>query len=204
MSAAEYRPPRRLAGDEAFHASGRLLGFDVLGFWRWSASDLASNTLRGRLAEYLVAQALDLTAECRLEWDACDLRAPDGLTVEVKSAAYVQSWAQVRLSRIVFGIQPSLGWDAVTNTFSPERRRAADVYVFCLLHHADAATLDPLDLDQWRFYVLPTAVLDKERPHQKTISLSTLLALSPVECSYDALGDAVRKAMARPASSLHG
>lgn len=188
------KPLRRLTGTEPFRTSEKILDFDVLDFWRWSSFDLVGNVIRGRLAEYLVARALGLAAGCRLEWDACDLRGPDGLTVEVKSAAYVQSWVQSRPSRIVFGIQPSYGWDAATNTSSKDRCRTAQVYVFCLLHHADADTLDPLDLDQWTFHVLPTAVLDERIPHQKSISLSTLRSLGPIECRFDGLADAIRTA----------
>lgn len=153
--------------------------------------------LRGMVAEYLVARALDLTANCRAEWDACDLRSPEGFTVEVKSAAYVQTWTQARPSRISFGIQPSYGWDASTNTSSIDRRRPADVYVFCLLHHSDKATLDPLNLDQWRFHVLPTTVLNEKIPQQKTISLSALLTLGPTVCDYSGLATAVRTAIGR-------
>lgn len=198
MAPAEPAPSRRLTGEEAFHTSGRSLGFDVLDFWRWSSSDLAGNVLRGRLAEYLVARALNLAADCRVEWDACDLRGSDGLAIEVKSAAYVQSWSQARASRIVFGIQPRYGWDAATNTSSAERRRTADLYVFCLLHHSDRETLNSQDLSQWTFYVLSTRVLDHRVPRQKTISLSALLALGPIECGYDELADAVRKVTEEP------
>jgi hypothetical protein len=194
MPPDEARPSLRRTGAEAFHAAGQALGFDVLDFWRWSSSNLAGNALRGVLAEYLVARALDLTTDCRVEWDACDFRTPDGIAIEVKSAAYVQSWAQTRPSRIVFGIQPTHGWDAATNTSSAERRRSADVYVFCLLHHGDRDSLDPLNVQQWRFYVLPTRILDQKIPLQKTLSLSGLLALDPIECDYAGLAGAVRSA----------
>src|SRR5688500_15401261 len=93
---------RPLTGAEPFHADGRSLGFDVLGFWRWSSSDLAGNAMRGVLAEYLVAQALGLPTDVRMEWDACDLRMSDGTRVEVKSAAYLQSWSQRTHSAISF------------------------------------------------------------------------------------------------------
>lgn len=195
MPADDSTPSLRRTGSEAFHAAGQPLGFDVLDFWRWSSSNLAGNALRGVLAEYLVARALNLTTGCRVEWDACDFRTPEGTAIEVKSAAYVQSWAQTRPSRIVFGIQPTYGWDAATNTSSAERRRTAHVYVFCLLHHGDRDSLDPLNVQQWRFYVLLTRILDQKIPLQKTLSLSGLLALEPVECNYAGLADAVRNAM---------
>ncbi len=84
----------RKTGDEPLHIDGQPLAANVLSFWQWSASDLISNTMRGRLAEYLVACALGVADGVRVEWDAYDLRTPSGIKVEVKSAAYVQSWRQ--------------------------------------------------------------------------------------------------------------
>ena len=40
------------------------------------------------------------------------------------------------------------------------------------------ATVDPLDLDQWVFYVLPTAVLDGRTRSQHSITLKTLQGLT--------------------------
>ncbi len=76
-------------GSEPFRNGDVLLSQTLLGFWRWAASDLVSNTLRGILAEYIVACALDLPQEVRVEWDAFDLKTAQGLKIEVKSAAYL-------------------------------------------------------------------------------------------------------------------
>ena len=71
------------------------MGGTLLGFWQWAASDLLNNTTRGHLAEYLVGQALSAGPKSvRTEWDSFDLTTPEGVPVEVKSAAFVQSWAQ--------------------------------------------------------------------------------------------------------------
>lgn len=136
----------------------------MLDFWRWSASDLVSNATRGILAEYIVAQALGLATGVRAEWDAYDLVTSAGLKVEVKSSAYLQSWFHKKLSVIGFGIRPKFAWDSDTNELETERRRQAGVYVFCVLAHKNKATVDPLDLDQWVFYVVPSAVLDEQCP----------------------------------------
>ena len=180
----EHLPVQRRTGTEPFHLKGAPLGFDLLSFWQWAASDLVSNVLRGRLAEYIIAQDLGVANGTRTEWDAYDLQTDAGIKVEVKSAAYVQSWKQTRVSDIRFGVQPTLGWDASTNEYGLERRRQADVYVFCLLHHQEKSTLDPLDVTQWEFYVLPAAVLNERLPNQKGISLATLLRLEPVKAAY--------------------
>jgi hypothetical protein len=136
-------------GVETVTVRGVPLGVIVLDFRRWACSDLANNAMRGVLAEYLVGHALGcVVGQTRTEWDAYDLRTPEGRRIEVKSAAYLQSWSQSRLSAIKFGIRPTMGWDAAANVAAAERRRQADLYVFCLLHHCDKAPLDPLNTDQ--------------------------------------------------------
>lgn len=182
--------PTRKTGDEPF-SHQTPLPLTLRDFWRWSASDLVSNATRGVLAEFIVASALGVAGGVRAEWDAFDLLTPSGLKVEVKSAAYLQSWYHKKLSPVTFGIRPTRLVDADTNAVASELKRQADVYVFCLLAHKDKATVDPLDLSQWNFYVLLAAVLDDKIPGQKTLALSRLLALNPVAVSYDGLAAAV-------------
>jgi hypothetical protein len=162
-------------GEERFHLDDADLSCTVRDFWRWSTSDLVSNATRGILAEFIIARALGIsTIGVRDEWAAYDLRSEADVTIEVRSAAYLQSWAQRRLSLISFSVRRSYTWDAETNTQSLAPLRSADVYVFALLAHQDKATLDPLDLDQWRFYVMPTAVLNQRTRSQHSITLPSL------------------------------
>jgi hypothetical protein len=181
----------RLTGQEHLYRDGAELPFDVLGFWQWAFSDVAGNALRGVLAEYLVACALGVESGTRTEWDAYDIRTRQGVKVEVKSAAYLQSWRQTKLSTITFGIQPAFGWDAKTGESGTERKRNADVYVFALLKHQDKATLNPLDIDQWDFYVLPAAILDERVPTQKRISLGILLSLPHTKAEFEELREVI-------------
>ena len=164
-------------------------------FWEWAYDDLLTNTTRGVLAEYIVAKALGIRDTKRLEWDQYDLDI-DGDKVEVKSAAYVQTWKQPQLSKIAFGIRPAKGWDARTNTAATSVQRCADVYVFCLLEGEDREHIDPLDVAQWTFYVLPTSVLNRKVPAQKMIRLEPLIALGPKRCTYDELKAAIHEAAA--------
>lgn len=185
--------PRRLRGDEPLHMNGTAAGC-VSDFWSWAASDLLSNTLRGRLAEFIVATAMGQTGGVRTEWDDVDVRVPlasGPLAIEVKSAAYVQSWAQERPSPISFGIAPTRGWDAPTNAVSHERRRRADVYVFCLLGSEEQNVVDPLDLANWQFFVLATRTLDALVPTQKSIRLAPLLRLKPRTCGFGTLREVI-------------
>ncbi len=147
----------RRSGDESVPRGGASLGPRMLDFWQWSASDLVSNATRGVFAEYLVAMALSLDGGVRAEWDAFDMVTAAGQKFEVKSAAYLQSWYHKTLSAIKFGIKPTRSWTAAANELASDVRRQADVYVFAVLEHKNKATLDPLDVVQWRFYVLPAS-----------------------------------------------
>lgn len=175
-------------GDEPFRDGARKIDCTLLDFWRWSASDLTNNALRGVLAEYIVALALGLTEVTRVEWDAHDLVTPAGVKIEVKSAAYLQSWAQTKFSKISFGIRQTQLLNGETN----ESKRQAQIYVFCLLHHQEQATLDPLDLNQWTFYLVPTRVLDEKRPG-KSLTLSSLLGLNPLKARFDEISVCIEK-----------
>ena len=188
----------RKTGGEPFHENGKPLDANLLSFWRWSASDLVGNAMRGILAEYIVASAIGVADGSRTEWDACDLRTKEGIRIEVKSGAYIQSWGQERLSNIQFNIRPTRGWDASTNTCATEAERQSDVYVFCLLNHQDQNTIDPLDISQWSFYVMATASLNESVGSQKTITLSSLKKLNPQEVAYGELHSAIRQAATKP------
>jgi hypothetical protein len=175
----------RKEGKEPFHINGNALDFDLLSFWRWSASDLVSNATRGIVAEYIVARALGLAQSgVRDEWATFDLETASGIKVEVKSAAYVQSWHQKQLSSIAFLTPKTRAWNADTNIWSRESKRHADVYVFALLAHTDKATIDPLNLAQWRFYVLPTTVIDARKRSQHSITLKSLEGLCSGAVTY--------------------
>lgn len=173
-------------GNEPFTHQGRTVsGARLRGFWSWACSDLISNALRGVLAEYIVGLALGCVDNgTRREWDAADLRTRQGLRLEVKSSAYLQSWKQQRPSTISFSIRPAMGWDATTNTQATERKRQADIYVFCVFTPTDKAVADPLRLDQWDFYIMSTNRLNEAVGEQKTITLDSLRRHGPIKCSF--------------------
>ena len=144
-------------GDERFlngNVSVRLLDF-----WAWAYSDLVGNTERGKLAEYIVSLAMDCAEDRSEGWGAFDILSPEGIKIEVKTSAYLQSWAQKKTSDIRFGIRETLAWDSKTNSFAESARRQADVYVFCVENCKEQELVNPLDLTQWDFYPIATAVL---------------------------------------------
>jgi len=182
---------KRKLGDEPFQDGDQSLGFCVRDFWQWAASDLVSNAMRGRVAEFLVARAVGAAGGIRNEWDSYDVATRSGLRIEVKSAAYLQTWGQKAESAISFAIGPTIAWDPETGDFEPEhkRRRQATVYVFALLAHRDKKTLNPMDVRQWEFRLVRTSELDAKCAGQKRISLSSLERLKIVRATYAELAE---------------
>lgn len=176
------------SGNEKFLRNGMPLSIDLLSFWKWSSSDLMGNTMRGVLAEFIVASAIGPVEGLRIEWDAYDIKTDEGLKIEVKSSAYIQSWSQKTPSTIRFDIKPTEGWDAETNETSTEVKRQSDVYVFCVLAHKNKNTIDPLNLDQWDFYIMATDDLNRSVAVQKSIGMSRLKQLGAIEVDYEDIG----------------
>jgi hypothetical protein len=129
--------------------------------------------LRGIFAEFLIGSTLNVLEQPRREWDSHDLDYK-GQKIEVKSAAYIQSWHQGRYSNISFGIESKYVYSYETNTYSSVRARFADLYIFCLLNEKNVELIDVLNTEQWQFYIVKTSVLNTLFPNQKRISLSTL------------------------------
>ncbi len=148
----------RTAGARALHDNGATLGVALGDFWQWASSRLAGNTLRGWFAEYLVGVALGELAPQRIEWDGCDLRLASGHRLEVKSSAYLQAWPQARPTSPSFSVRVTRQpWDAATNAPYTGPLPFSHAFVFALHAHQDAATSDPCDVAQWRFWVVPTS-----------------------------------------------
>ena len=128
---------KALTGNEHFYFDDMPTPHLLLDFWAWSSSDLLKGTLRGSLAEFIVATAIgeDITQmhEDRLPYDLSMPRGGETCRIEVKSSAYINAGAKEGLSTISFDIAPSrrdeLGKKVLEESAA---RRASDVYVFCL------------------------------------------------------------------------
>lgn len=188
-----------MTGNERFTVNGHELDISMCDFWRWAYSDMSNNINRSVLAEYIVASALGnagVTIEAtRIMWRPYDLLSQDGYRVEVKSAAYVQSWDAKHPDCITYRIAPARLPDETGDyKLDAPSQRNSDVYIFCI-YKAMTKDESPLNLDLWDFYVLPTRILDEKKPTQKTITLPSLMSLEPLWCDYNGIGEAVKTAM---------
>lgn len=185
-------PARRLSGDEP------IAGGTVLDFWRWAFSDLRVNVARGVFAEWLVGRALGCVEVVRREWDEFDLVTPDGIRVEVKSAAYLQAWEQSAHSTIRFSRLSGQPNDDDQGTSRAVRQYRADVFVFAVLVTRDHSLLDPLDLSQWRFWVASRNAI--AATGYRSLSLSAAERICGEAVEFGALADAVAAAGSSPAT----
>ena len=183
-----------LEGGEPFDG----LDADVLDFWRFAMGDLRTNNVRGYLSEFFVARAVGSNQK-RVEWDPWDVTAPDGTRIEVKTSAYLQSWAQRTLSRPRFSVPRTFGWDAATNSRSTRAEFNADVYVFCLHEAKTHEEYDPLSLAQWTFYVAGRSAI--EAHPGVSMGLSTLSRIAGEPVAYAELGAEIRRVAATEKST---
>ncbi len=146
-------------------------------FWQWTFSDILINKNRDDFGLFLVANALGLTKMPRIHWGNVELRYRKK-KVAVRTSGYIQSWKQKRPKRVLYDIAPKKGLVAKTDTSMTFRNREPELYVFCLLNEKDMTKIDPMKLEQWRFYVVRTTVLDEQFHDKKKIGLRPLNKLA--------------------------
>lgn len=188
---------RMLTGLEHLVDGSSVLPFHIADYWQWAYSDMLRNTQRGVFAEFIVKAALDLGGiftnnNIRSNFEPFDLVGPNitnhctpprlenssfPCRIEVKSAAYIQSWEQHEGTkpRITFSIAPARLPDE-TGDFKVDAplQRNSDLYVFAV-YTAKEREQNILDMNLWKFYVVKTSALDKKYGNQKTVSLTSLI-----------------------------
>lgn len=164
-----------LKGSEAFSFNGEDKDLSILDFWRFEFSNL--NEIQGYLAEYLVAKALGKNSpdNC-VGWTDYDILYKD-MRIEVKATAYYQAWKQS-------------GEICKRRSFSIKQKEKNDIYVFCLLLGNDAIEANPLRLEQWEFYVVPTKIILEKCGTNKTISLEKIRSIAS-KIDYNRLKETV-------------
>lgn len=193
-----------LSGFEPLKSNGKPTGKCLIDFWKWNSSDLLNNTMRGAFAEFIVATALGIDiSKSHIDWESCDLIGPNGERIEVKCSAYLQSWFPKdkpdRLSRIVFSISPALYWIPDECKYQRDScGRHSDVYVFCHYKSTERKPENPLNLDNWDFYVASTKWIDETFGSQRNLPLHTLTEkYGRKPCGYNDLKTAVSEAVLR-------
>lgn len=185
-----------LNGKEEFTLKGGMLGFTVLDFWRFQFSNLSD--MQGRVGEFLVAMALGKdTPDNNNGWTLWDIDYR-GKRIEVKTTAYYQPWREdgTWSEQRSFGITKA---HCVEGDPKSELKRMNDIYVFVINKGKTKEEANPLQLEHWEFYVIPTSVINEECGDNKTISLKKVKKLTqqvygfPDGLSFDKIKDVVDK-----------
>lgn len=167
---------RKLSGKEEFTFQSEKTGLTILDYWQWMYSDIFD--LQDTLAEYIVAKALGNEEPSNTgSWTLYDI-AYRGKRIEVKETSYYHSWQtdeEPKAKTRTFGITKAYS-NYQDNTSVFERQN--DVYVFCLNTGENKADSNPLQLEHWEFYVIPTFIINGKYNEQKTISLSRIRKLT--------------------------
>lgn len=181
---------RKKTGDEPFIFADLPKNFTLSDFWRWRSSSLMNNITRASLAEFIVANALDICQNCPPpEWESYDLLF-SGKRIEIKTSAYIQAWDQRVNTNPRFSIRPAKVWDSQAG-YADKASRNSEMYIFCLLTALDREMADPLVLDRWEFYPVLTSEISAMLGRQKSVGMSTICRLCPEPYDYASLRDAV-------------
>jgi hypothetical protein len=62
-----------------------------------------------------------------------------------------------------------------------------------LTHKEKDSRLDPLNLDQWEFYILRASLLNEKFLKQKSIGLSSLKKLNPYLVKYEEIAETIQR-----------
>ena len=79
------------------------------------------------------------------------------------------------MSIISYNVPSTKAWDENTNIQEKDSKRQASFYVLCLLNEKTRELVNPLNIDQWRFWVIATQFFDKRKRSQKSITYNSLI-----------------------------
>ena len=167
-----------LSGQEPFTLNGESIGLSVLDFWRFQHSNIWD--VQAEVAEFIVAKALDQDEPYNKNgWTLWDINYR-GKRIEVKETGYYHSWrTDGKVSQ-----QRTFGITKAYSKYKDHRskyERQNDIYVFCLITGETQEASDPLVLDNWRFWVVPTWTLNRLCGNNKTISLGRVKGITGQE-----------------------
>lgn len=176
--------PELLSGNERFTLNGVDLGLTVKDYWQFQFSNLIDNL--GFVAEFLVAKALAKDNPDNANgWTLFDAQYR-GKRIEVKSTSYWQSWKKSHAisEQRTFSIKKT---HVEYQNSKSEKERQNDIYIFCLDKGKTEESANPLNLENWIFYIVPTSIINKLFGDQKTLSLKKLTQIEKygIGVSYD-------------------
>jgi len=172
-----------VTGNEKFIVDGKDLEFGILDLWKYKYSNIFN--MQEVIAEFIVEKALGLTKSQNTDyWTLFDILYRN-YRIEVKETGYYHSWNEDgKISQVRnFGISKansSYEEQETENKFE----RQNDIYVFCLNTGTTKETSNPMNLNNWEFYIVPTSVINEKCKDGKSIGLNRIKKLGYSALSY--------------------
>lgn len=170
-----------LNGKESFMLDGQPAGFSVIDFWKFQFSNIWD--MQDQIAEFIVAHVLGQTEPYNKNgWTLWDINYR-GRRIEVKETAYYHSWRRDGMVSAQRTFSISKAYSRYKDSTS-DLKRQSDIYVFCLNTGETKESSNPLDLDNWRFWVVPTETINQACGDNKTITLGRLQKLTDLKNGF--------------------
>ena len=173
-----------MTGEEKFQQNGKEVDMSMLDLWQFKYSNIFN--MQEIIAEYLVAKALKKEkADNDAYWTLWDIDYREK-RIEVKETSYYHSYNKPgKISK-----QRGFGINKANSSYEYETEenryeRQNDIYVFCLNLGESAETSNPLNLDNWEFYIVPTDTINKNCGDNKTISLGRIRSMGFKAMGFD-------------------
>ena len=170
LDAIQLDSEKHLKGNERFSYKGTVYEMSMLDYWRWHYSEIYD--LQDTIAEYIVCKALGMKSAHNVgSWTLYDALYK-GKRIEVKETSYFHAWQtdeKPKSNARVFSISKAY---STYKDNSSEFVRQNDIYVFCLNTGMTRESSNPLMLENWEFYIIPTRMINAVCKDSKTISLS--------------------------------
>ena len=132
-----------------------MAGANVGDFWAWNYSNLLADVTRGAVAEFIVARLIGCQPNVLGDPDReYDCKTAAGHTVEVKSSAYLESFAlrrpRVRSDIRFSGLKCKLFSTDPRSQHSARRIIRRSSSCSACWRNGIQSLVDPLHLDQWK------------------------------------------------------
>ncbi len=151
-----------LTGNEHFSLKDTCTDLSIQELWKWYFSDLID--IKSKVAEYLVTKALGFSKPYNTGYWSAHSIVYRGRRLEIRSASYMKS---------IYDINPSMKYVRHIDI----RVKDCGVYVFCLLPGKTKEEADPLKIENWKFYVIPTWYIHPECGCNSSITMSKVQRL---------------------------
>ena len=186
-----------MSEEEKFILNNKELDFGILDLWKSKYSNIFN--MQEVIAEFIVEKALGIEKSQNTDyWTLYDILYRE-CRIEIKETGYYHSWnedGKVSMQRM-FGItKANSNYESSAEENKYERQN--DIYVFCLNTGTTKETSNPMNLNNWEFYIVPTSVINEKCGNNKTINLksssvnleiisSTIASKTSCFSSYDIL-----------------